>query len=134
MATTGADDVVLTLAERLASMAPGADLAVVLAGIDPARVDDDADLIEIVAGWDRQIANATANQLAAMAEFARRPWIVEADPDVARDQRGALGAVTREYADVEIAARLGISPLSASYRLGLAIELASPLSATAAPR
>src|SRR5450755_2272987 len=114
MGNTGANDVALKLAERLASMAPGADLAVVLAGIDPALVDDDADLIEIIAGWDRQIANATANQLAAMAELARRPWSVEADPDVVRDQRGALGAMTREYADDEVAARLGISPLSAT--------------------
>jgi Domain of unknown function (DUF222) len=132
MATTGADDVALTLAERLASMAPGAELGIVLAGIDVALVDDDADVLEIIAGWDRQIANASANQFAAMAEFARRPWTVETDPDAARDQRGAPGAVTREYADDEIAARLGISPLSASYRLGLAIDLTSPLSATAA--
>jgi hypothetical protein len=131
MATTGAGDDALTLAQRLASMAPGAELAVVLAGIDPALVDDDADLVEIIAGWDRQIANATANQLAAMAEFARRPWLVEAAPDVARNQRGAPGTVTREFADDEIAARLGISPLSAGLRLGLATQLASPLSATA---
>jgi Domain of unknown function (DUF222) len=132
MAITGADDDALTLAQRLASMAPGAELAVVLAGIDPALVDDDADLVGIIAGGDRQIANATANQLAAIAEFARHPWMVAADSDVARDQRGAPGVVTREFADDEIAARLRISPLSASYRLGFAVALESPLVATSA--
>jgi hypothetical protein len=131
MAITGADDDALTLAQRLASMAPGAELAAILAGVDPALVDDDADLIEIIAGWDRQIANANANQLAAMAELARRPWSVDADPEVRRGKRGAVGSETREFADDEIAARLGISPLSAGYRLRLAINLASPLAATA---
>ena len=131
MATTGDDSTAGSLGERLTAMAPGRELGALLADIDPARVDDDADLLEIIAAWDRQIANANANQLAAMAEFARRPWLVSDDPDVARDQRGALGTATRDFAPDEIAPRLGISPGSAGYRLGLAIDLASPLRATA---
>jgi hypothetical protein len=112
-------------------MVPGPELGNLLAEIDPALVDDDADLVEMIAAWDRQIAHANARQLAAMAEFARRPWLISNDPDVARDQRGALGSTTREFAEDEIAPRLGISPGSAGYRLGLAIDLASPLRATA---
>src|SRR5450432_2913838 len=132
MATTGAYVAVVSLGERLASMAPGPELGALLAAIDPALVDDDADLVEIIAAWDRQIAHANAHQLVSMAEFARRPWLVSGDPDVARDERGALGSATREFAEDEIAARLGISPGSAGYRLVLAIDLASPLRATAA--
>jgi len=132
MAITGAGVAVCSLGERLASMAPGPELGAMLAAIDPALVDDDADLVEVIAAWDRQIAYANAYQLAAMAEFGRRPWLVSNDLDVARDQRGALGSATRDFADDEIAARLGISPGSAGYRLGLAVDLASPLCATAA--
>jgi Domain of unknown function (DUF222) len=132
MATTGDGAAECSLGERLATMVPGPKLGSLLAEIDPALVDDDADLLEVIAAWDRQIANANANQLAAMAEFARRPWLVSDDPDVVRDERGALGSATREFAPDEIAPRLGISPMSASNRLGLALDLASPLSATAA--
>jgi Domain of unknown function (DUF222) len=123
---------VCSLGERLTAMAPGPELGALLVEIDPAVVDDDADLVEVIAAWDRQIANANANQLAAMAEFAHRPWLVSDDPDVARDARGTLGSATREFAADEIAPRLGISPGSAGYRLGLALDLASPLSKTAA--
>jgi len=80
-------------------MAPGPELGAMLAAIDPALVDDDADLVEVIAAWDRQIAYANAYQLAAMAEFGRRPWLVSNDLDVARDQRGALGSATRDFAD-----------------------------------
>src|ERR1700722_11201502 len=120
MATTGADEHTPSLGEQLALMAPGAELGVMLAGIDPTLVDDDADVLEVVAAWDRQISYANANQLAAMAEFARRPWSVDEDPDAARNRRGVPGAATREFADDEIALRLGISPLSAGYRLRFA--------------
>lgn len=132
MSTTGDDVAACSIGERLASMSPGSELGVLLAEIDPALVDDDSDLVEVIAAWDRQISNANANQLAAMAEFARRPWLVSHDPDVARNERGALGSATREFAADEIAPRLGISPMSAGYRLGLALDLASPLSKTAA--
>jgi uncharacterized protein DUF222 len=130
MATTGADEQTPSLGERLALMPPGAELGVMLAGLDPTLVDD-ADVLEIIAAWDRQTSHSNAMQLAAMAEFARRPWSVDDDTDAARDRRGAPGIVTREFADDEIAARLGISPLSAGYRLRLGLALMSPLSATA---
>jgi len=131
MATTEAANETPSLGERLALMAPGAELGAMLATIDPTHVDADADVLEIIAAWDRQISHANANQLAAMAEFARRPWSADDDADAARDRRGAPGAATREFADDEIAMRLGISPLSAGYRLRLALGLMSPLSATA---
>jgi hypothetical protein len=132
MATTGAHDQITSLGDQLASMAPGAQLGTMLAAIDPTLVDSDADVLEIIAAWDRQISHANANQLGAMAEFARRPWSVDDDPDVARNRRGVPGSATREFADDEIAMRLGSSPMSAGYRLRFATALASPLSATAA--
>jgi len=136
MAATGydsarRDSAACSLGERLAAMAPGAELGDLLAETDPALIDDDADLLEVIAAWDRQIAHANAKQLAAMAEFARRPWLVSDDPDVARNQYGPLGAATREFAADEIAPRLGISPMSAGSRVGLALALAGPLSTTA---
>jgi hypothetical protein len=131
MATTGADERTLSLGERLASMEPGAELGAMLATLDPTLVDSDADVLEIIAAWDRQVSHASANQLGAMAEFARRPWSVDSDPDVSRNRRGAPGEATREFAEDEIAMRLGISPMSAGYRLRFATALASPLSATA---
>ena len=54
------------------------------------------------------------------------------DPDVARAKRGPLGSVRRSNPDDEIAARLSISSGSAGFRIGLAMELAGPLTATAA--
>jgi hypothetical protein len=116
----------------LASIAPGAELAARLAAINPADLDDDYDALELVAAWDRLKSWADAGQLAAVAEFARRPLSIGLTPDVARAKRGPLGSVRRSNPDDEIAARLSISSGSASFRLGLAVELAGPLTATAA--
>ena len=57
---------------------------------------------------------------------------IEQNPDVARAKYGPLGSVRRDNPDDEIAARLSISSGSASFRVGLAIELAGGLTATAA--
>jgi hypothetical protein len=73
-----------------------------------------------------------AGQLAAVAEFACRPMSIGLTPDVARAKYGPLGSVRRSNPDDEIAARLSISSGSAGFRVGLAIELAGPLTVTAA--
>jgi hypothetical protein len=116
----------------LADIAPGVELATRLAAITPAELDDDYDALEVVAAWDRMIAWANAGQLAAVAEFARRPVSIGDTPDVARAKRGPVGSVRRSNPDDEIAARLSISSGSASFRLGLALDLAGPLTATGA--
>ncbi len=116
----------------IANMVPGPELAARLAAIDPADLDDDYDTLEVVAAWERQVAWTNAGQLAAVAEFARRPVSIGLTPDVARAKRGPLGSVRRSNPDDEIGARLSISSGSASFRVGLAVELAGPLTATAA--
>jgi hypothetical protein len=116
----------------LAKMAPGPELAARLAAINPADLNDDYDALEVVAAWDRLKSWVDAGQLAAVAEFARRPVSIGLTPDVARAKRGPLGSVRRSNPDDEIGARLSISSGSASFRVGLAVELAGPLTATAA--
>jgi Domain of unknown function (DUF222) len=116
----------------IASIAPGAVLAAILAATVPADIEDDYELLEDVAAWDRLIAWANAKQLEAVAELARRPWRLGVAGDVARSRRGPLGSVCREHPDDELAARLSISSGSAGFRLGLAVELAGPLTATGA--
>src|SRR5665213_1612196 len=116
----------------IAKIPPGAELAARLAAIVPADLDDDYDALETVAAWDRMIAWAHAGQLAAVAEFARRPYSIGQNPDAARAKRGPLGSVRRSNPDDEIGARLSISSGSASFRLGLALDLAGPLAATGA--
>ncbi len=116
----------------IAKVAPGAELAARLAAIDPAELNDDYDVLEVVAACDRLKSWADALQLAAVAEFARRPMSFEQNADVARAKYGPLGSVRRDNPDDEIAARLSISSGSAGFRVGLAIELAGGLTATAA--
>lgn len=86
-------------------IAPGPVLAARLATINPADLDDDYDALELVAAWDRLKAWADAGQLAAVAEFARRPLSIGLTPDAARAKRGPLGSVRRDNPDDEIAAR-----------------------------
>jgi hypothetical protein len=116
----------------IAAIAPGAELAALLSALRPADFDDDYDVLEVVAAWDRMIAWANAGQLAAVAEFARRPWSIGETPDVARAKHGPLVSLRRDNPDDEIAARLSISSGSAGFRLGLALELADGLTATGA--
>jgi len=116
----------------IAKIPPGAELATRLAAINPADLDDDYDVMEVVAAWDRQVAWSNAGQLAAVAEFARRPLSIGLTSDAARAKRGPLGSVRRSNPDDEIAARLSISSGSAGFRLGLALDLAGPLTATGA--
>src|SRR5665213_29501 len=101
-------------------MAPGLELAEVLAGIDPALVDDDGDLLEVIAASDQLLSFFNAKQLAAIGEFARRPWSAGLSADEARARRGAPGRVEREFVEDEIAARLSLSPGAAAFRVSLA--------------
>ena len=103
-----------------------------LSAVAPSAIDDDGDLLETIAGWDRLISWAHAKQAAAIGEFARRPWSVGQTNDEARAKYGKLGSATREFVDDELSARLCISSSSAGYKLGLALPLAAGFTATAA--
>lgn len=116
----------------IAGIAPGPELAAILAAVIPSDIDDDYELLENVAAWDRLKSWVDAGQLAAIAEFARRPMSMGESPDVARAKHGPLGSLRRSNPDDEIGARLSISSGSAGYRLGLALQLAGPLTSTAA--
>ncbi|MDT5318871.1 MAG: hypothetical protein QOD88_1393, partial [Mycobacterium sp.] len=118
-----------TLAD-VESMPPSAELAALLAGVDPAHIDDDYDLLETIAGWERVIAWAQASEAKAVAEFARRPWALGQSADAARAARGEVGQVKRQFAHDEIAARLCVSPAAAGQRVWLATALAGTLTAT----
>ena len=118
-------------AVELADVAPGVELAARLVATAPADIEDDYDVLETVAAWDRMISWANAGQLAAVAELARRPWSLGVQHDVARAKHGPLGSLRRDHPDDELAARLSISSGSAGFRLGLALELADGLTATA---
>src|SRR5665213_1010657 len=117
---------------ELADIAPGVELATRLMAITTADIHEDYDVLEVVAAWDRMSAWAHAGQLAAVADFARRPWSIGETPDAARAKHGPLGSVRRSNPDDEIAARLSISSGSAGFRLGLALKLADGLPATGA--
>jgi Domain of unknown function (DUF222) len=120
----------------LASLAPSLELTTLVAELDLTCIDDECDLANVIGAWERLIAWSNAKQLAAIAEFARRPWPPIADPDAARAKRGRLGEVVREFVDTEVAGELAgelaISPGAAVFRVNLAIDLADRCRATAA--
>jgi hypothetical protein len=132
MSTSTVDADAPSLGDVLATMAPGPELAAMLAGIDPAVVDDDGDLLEIIAASDRLISSFNAQHHAAIAELARRPWLVGVSANEARARRGKPGQVEREFVVDEIAARLSLSPGAATFRVSLAANLAGTMTATAA--
>ena len=75
----------------IAKIAPGAELAARLASIDPAELDDDYDVLEVVAAWDRLKSWTDAGQLAAVAEFSRRPMSFEHNPGCGARQVWPVG-------------------------------------------
>src|SRR5690349_2748065 len=87
---------------------------------------DDHDLLEFVADCERTTSHLASLQLAAVAEFARRPARI----DVVGEDRAAItagyarpGVRVREFADSELAARLCVSEATAGARVALACAL-----------
>ncbi len=119
--------------EAVAQIEPGEQLVAALCGLDVEQMRDDYDVLETVAAWEKVIAWAQARQLAAVAEFARRPWVIGPDSDeTAWAKRGRKGSIERgEFADDEIAARLSISRFAASLRVAVGSSLAGTFEATA---
>src|SRR6478752_1482939 len=103
----------------------GAVLVARLGAVEPAALDDH-DLLERIADTEKLIAWATAQQLAAVADFARRPQRVQRpDDDLTAVSAGWArpGRWVREYADDEVAARLKISRRDAANRIGIGCAL-----------
>ena len=68
MTATGTGDEAPSLGDRLAGMVPGPELAKCLATIDPADLDDDYDVLEVLAAWDRLKSWVDAQPLAAVVK------------------------------------------------------------------
>jgi hypothetical protein len=120
-------------ATRLPVVPPGAELARLLAALDPAVLSG-ADLVEFLRATGRQAAWTASRELSAIRELARRRP-AERDPlcpgEPVRPVGGEGGAEVSEYAADEIAVALRISRRAAGQRLGLAVGL-DRLPATAA--
>ena len=109
----------VTLAEVVAAPA-GLELAAVLASVgDPAGVDD-ADLVDLLTGWEKLAAHVSACQAAVLAELAARR------PPVVGEPMGNVPGVSR-FAGDEAALALGVSRVSGESRLRDAVLLAGSL-------
>ena len=101
-----------TLVGAPTASAPGAGLplAVELAALEPRRLDAYA-LVEAVAGWERVISWAHAQQASAINEMSRRA-LSGREMDLVPDKVAACLAATRRSAElkVELAASLDRSP------------------------
>lgn len=117
---------------------PGADggavdpaaLAAWVASVDPADLATDGDVLDLVVLVRRLGSWIESVELAALAEFARRPEVENPDPAVGLALRAVPGRNIRAYAGDEVAARLGVSVRAAEDRLALATTLAGELPAT----
>src|SRR5882672_4405558 len=82
---------------------------------DPGVVDD-AELIEAIVAFDRQVSWAQARQARLLAEFARRRP-PETDPGA---RRSSVATSCSEFAPDEVALALRLSRIAAGSRLGVA--------------
>ena len=110
---------------------PGPQLAALLDGIDPAALPTDHDVLDYVAATERATSWMQSLGFVGTAEFVRRPEYVGPDPAVPLARRVPRGEVAREFAGLEMAARLAVSSRSADLRVDLAVRLAAVLAPTA---
>jgi hypothetical protein len=71
-------------------------------------VASEDDLVEIIAGYERLAAWVAAGQLAAIAEFARRPVVFGSARDEGLVRRGPVGVISRQSVGTELGARLTV--------------------------
>jgi Domain of unknown function (DUF222) len=108
---------------------PGTLISAV-ASLTADQVSSDAEVLDLVAAWDRIATWAVARSVAVTAEFARRPADSRlGEPGAAR---GPVGSVRRSHVDDELAVRLGSSRRSVAWRVELAVALATGLPTTGA--
>jgi hypothetical protein len=104
---------------------PGPALAAWLGQAQPATLDD-AGLVNSIASWRKVTSWAQAQELAAVAEIARRRGVTD-DPSLDRDPARELEA---EFAPNEIALALTLTQFAAEYWVSLAVSLSGRLPAT----
>jgi hypothetical protein len=104
---------------------PGPALAAWLGQAQPATLDD-AGLVNSIAGWRKVTSWAQAQELAAVAEIARRRGVTD-DPSLDRDPARELEA---QFAPNEIALALTLTEFAAEYWVSLAVSLSGRLPAT----
>lgn len=92
---------------------------------DPGLAED-AELIEAIVAFDRQVSWAQARQARLLAEFARRRP-PDTDPGA---QRSAVASGCSEFAPDEVGLALRLSRMAAASRLGTAVELDAVLPET----
>src|SRR4051812_9206302 len=104
--------------EGLAAVAPGPELAVALAALDPTEVPGDQ-LVEVLRAQARQCAHEQARLWASMVEVGlAEPVDDPAGPSC--DASTARGGPVAEWAPGEIAAALTWTHRTADWELGLA--------------
>ncbi|WP_035812332.1 DUF222 domain-containing protein, partial [Jiangella gansuensis] len=112
---------------RLACLSPGPELAVALAGIDPAKLSA-RDLILLAQAWERLKAHTEARQLAVFAALAAQPEYQHCTyPDTAG---GTHEHRAVQAAGSEVSLTLAWSPGRAAHRVATAVELTEELPAT----
>jgi Domain of unknown function (DUF222) len=104
---------------------PGASLAAWLGQAEPTALDDGG-LVNSIAGWRKITSWAQAQELAAVAEVARRRGATD-DPSLDRDPARKLEA---EFAPNEIALALTMTQFAAEYWVSLAVSLSGRLPGT----
>lgn len=105
---------VVELLTGLLNAPPGPAAMAQLAGMDPARLDDQARTL-VLQAWERQSRWVAAQEYAALAAAAGPPAEREED----------------DWAAEEVAVALRLSPATAQHRIEVARRLADPLTATA---
>lgn len=109
----------------------GAVLATLLADSNPADLETDLDVLDLVSAWEKVASWVAARQSEAIAEFARRPDVLDADPAERHVHRLPPGEVARLHPDEELALELGLTSYGTGWRLQVALELAARHPATA---
>jgi Domain of unknown function (DUF222) len=104
---------------------PGPALATWLSQAQPGTLDD-AGLVNTITGWRKVASWAQAQELAAIAEVARRRGVTD-DPRLDREPARKLEA---EFAPNEIALALTMTQFAAEYWVGLAVSLSGRLPGT----
>ncbi len=104
---------------------PGPALTAWLGQAQPTTLDD-AGLVNSITGWRKVTSWAQAQELAAIAEVARRRGVTD-DPSLDRDPTRKLEA---EFAPNEIALALTMTQFAAEYWVGLAVSLSGRLPGT----
>jgi hypothetical protein len=91
----------------------------------------DYDVLEWTAAWERVATWAQARACTGLAEFVRRPFHIGPE-ESAVARRAPVGEMAREFANDEVAVRLGLSSRSMADRIDVALTLANKLPATRA--